>query len=97
MSFHVTSDAVLAAVSEQVSSDLAGEAAILHLGSGVYYGLNPLGSRIWSLLQRPVTAAQIRDTLVHGYDVDPGQFEADRKSTRLNSSHIQKSRMPSSA
>ena len=24
-------------------------------------------------------------------------FEADRKSTRLNSSHIQKSRMPSSA
>ena len=26
-----------------------------------------------------------------------GKFEADRKSTRLNSSHIQKSRMPSSA
>ena len=26
-----------------------------------------------------------------------GQYDADRKSTRLNSSHIQKSRMPSSA
>ena len=26
-----------------------------------------------------------------------GAFMADRKSTRLNSSHIQKSRMPSSA
>ena len=29
--------------------------------------------------------------------VDPAEFEEDRKSTRLNSSHIQKSRMPSSA
>ena len=27
----------------------------------------------------------------------PGRKERDRKSTRLNSSHIQKSRMPSSA
>ena len=27
----------------------------------------------------------------------PGEVFADRKSTRLNSSHIQKSRMPSSA
>ena len=27
----------------------------------------------------------------------PGYVEPDRKSTRLNSSHIQKSRMPSSA
>ena len=26
-----------------------------------------------------------------------GRYEGDRKSTRLNSSHIQKSRMPSSA
>ena len=29
--------------------------------------------------------------------VELGKLEADRKSTRLNSSHIQKSRMPSSA
>ena len=36
-----------------------------------------------------------------GFDVDPelrsAFFDRDRKSTRLNSSHIQKSRMPSSA
>ena len=30
------------------------------------------------------------------YDIDP-KIDTDRKSTRLNSSHIQKSRMPSSA
>ena len=29
--------------------------------------------------------------------VEPALIDADRKSTRLNTSHIQKSRMPSSA
>ena len=40
-----------------------------------------------------------RDPLAQGYaHVGPGQGPTgDRKSTRLNSSHIQKSRMPSSA
>ena len=32
-----------------------------------------------------------------GADLSYGRIEEDRKSTRLNSSHIQKSRMPSSA
>ena len=33
----------------------------------------------------------------HVVGATPAEFTADRKSTRLNSSHIQKSRMPSSA
>ena len=32
-----------------------------------------------------------------GFEYLPGQFKIDRKSTRLNSSHIPLSRMPSSA
>ena len=42
------------------------------------------------------TGALIDDTasLAHSHEV---RREGDRKSTRLNSSHIQKSRMPSSA
>ena len=32
-----------------------------------------------------------------GVQIWPGWYDQDRKSTRLNSSHIQKSRMPSSA
>ena len=34
--------------------------------------------------------------VIQGYENNP-EANADRKSTRLNSSHIQKSRMPSSA
>ena len=37
------------------------------------------------------------DRVVIGKDLDLARLAGDRKSTRLNSSHIQKSRMPSSA
>ena len=49
-----------------------------------------------SLYTFPWSIGNFRDSVTAGYDcwtVSHG----DRKSTRLNSSHIQKSRMPSSA
>ena len=44
----------------------------------------------------PATAGSFASTY-RGGDFDGVVFKLDRKSTRLNSSHIQKSRMPSSA
>ena len=46
--------------------------------------------------QRVVATADARGVVGLLYHVHD-RFESDRKSTRLNSSHIQKSRMPSSA
>ncbi len=65
------------AARDQVSCDLVGEAAILHLGSGVYYGLNSVGARVWALLQEPVRVERIRDTLLTEYNVEPEQSERD--------------------
>jgi hypothetical protein len=62
---------------DQVSSDLAGETAILNLKNGVYYGLDPVGSRIWTLVQEPTTFGQIRDTLLGHYDVEKVTLESD--------------------
>ena len=62
---------------DQVSCDLAGEAAILNLKNGIYYGLNPVGARIWALIQEPVTFAQIRDALLDDYDVERLSLESD--------------------
>jgi hypothetical protein len=62
---------------DQVSSDLGGEVAILHLKSGTYYGMDVVGARIWSLLQEPRTVKEIRDVLVSEYKVDPGRCESD--------------------
>ena len=49
--------------------------------------------------QLPINGRSIVNLLVTVPGLEPGQIRSygDRKSTRLNSSHIQKSRMPSSA
>ncbi len=67
----------MVAVSDQVSCDLGGEAAILHLKNGVYYGLDPVGARVWSLLQTPRNLAEIRDALLEEFEVQPERCERD--------------------
>ena len=60
-----------------VSCDLAGEAAILNLKNSVYYGLDPVGASVWSIIQEPKTFAQIREALLGIYEVDGSQLEVD--------------------
>src|SRR5260370_36755981 len=68
---------IVVAVKDQVSCDLAGEAAILNIKSGVYYGLEPVGARIWSLVQDPRTVAEVRSAILNEYDVDPERRARD--------------------
>jgi hypothetical protein len=65
------------AVKDQVSCDLAGEAVILNLKSGVYYGLNAVGARIWQLIQAPRTVASVWETLHSEYEVEPDRCAQD--------------------
>ena len=81
---------VVVAASEQISCDLGGEEVILDLSNGVYYGLNPIGSRIWSLIQAPQPVQTIIDILLCEYDVDREEctrqvysFLADLSDRRL--------------
>ena len=67
----------IAVSADQVSCDLGGEAAILNLKNSVYYGLDPVGSTVWSLIQEPRTFAEIRDALLGIYDVDSTELESD--------------------
>jgi hypothetical protein len=60
-----------------VSCDLGGEAALLNLKSGVYFGLNPVGATIWKLLGEPRTIGYIRAAILENYAVEPEQCEQD--------------------
>lgn len=53
---------------QQVSADLAGEAVILSLTNGVYYGLDPVAARIWELVQERRTVASVRDALLDEFE-----------------------------
>jgi ornithine carbamoyltransferase len=65
------------AATNQVSSDLGGETAILNLKNSVYYGLDAVGTRIWELMQEPRTVNEIRDALLEEYEVEPDRCERD--------------------
>jgi hypothetical protein len=72
-----TDESRIVATKEQIFCDLAGEAAILSLKNGVYYGLNPVGARAWNLVQVPRTFAELRETLLGEYEVDASSLEFD--------------------
>lgn len=60
-----------------LASEVRGEAVILNLHSGTYYGLDEVGTRIWQLVQQPTSLGEIRETLISEYEVDPDLCERD--------------------
>jgi hypothetical protein len=62
---------------DQISADLAGEAAILNLKSGIYYSLNEMGATIWRLVHEPKTIEEIESFLIAEYDVEADRCASD--------------------
>ena len=77
MSPTISVRSIVVAAKDQVSCDLAGEAAILNIKNGVYYGLDPVGARIWNLMQAPREVAEIQNTITNEYDVEPERCARD--------------------
>jgi hypothetical protein len=72
MTEQINEHSIVVAVPAQVSADLPdGEVVILNMADGVYYGMNPVGGRIWSLISQPRRVGEIRDTLLNEYDIEP--------------------------
>ena len=66
----ISLNSVVVAAQEQISTDLDGECVVLELKSGEYFGLNELGSRIWSLVSEPMSVNEVRDSILNEYEVD---------------------------
>jgi hypothetical protein len=73
----VTRETVVVATERQVSAQLDGEAVVLSLRDGIYYGLDAVGARVWELVQESRTVGAIRDAVVAQYDVDADRCEQD--------------------
>lgn len=73
----ISLESTVVARPDQVSCDLAGDAVILNLHSGVYYGLNEVGAQVWELIKSPVRVAAICERLVADYDVERARCEQD--------------------
>lgn len=73
----VSPQSVLSAAPDQMASEIVGETVILGLTAGRYYGLDPIGSRVWQLIQTPTSFAEVSRTIVAEYDVEAARCEAD--------------------
>jgi hypothetical protein len=67
----------LVVADDVVSCDLDGEAAILNLKDGVYYGLDPIGAKIWNLIQKPIKLNDVVEIIWDEYDVDINRCKDD--------------------
>ena len=50
---------------------------LLHLGTGVYFGLDPVGTRVWQLLAEGRSLPEILELLTDEYDVGKRRAAAD--------------------
>jgi Coenzyme PQQ synthesis protein D (PqqD) len=53
------------------------EMAILNLQNSTYYGLDPVGAFIWSLMQRHTSVRELRDAMLKKYEVDEQRCERE--------------------
>ena len=60
-----------------VSRELDGEAVILNLESGVYFGLDPIGTRIWQLCQEFASIRSVWEAMQKEFDESPETLHAD--------------------
>lgn len=55
---------------DAVCRALGDEAVVLNLASGMYYGLNTAGLRVWQVLEQGGSLDSARDAIVAEFDVD---------------------------
>ena len=73
----ITINSIVVVADEVVSCDLDGEAAILDIKDGIYYGLDPVGAKIWNLIQKPMVLEEVIKIILNEYEVDKDQCTND--------------------
>jgi hypothetical protein len=70
-------DRVFRVSPDAIFRDLDGEAVVLDLGRGHYFGLNAVATRIWRLIEEGAPVGRIVATLASEYEADPAVIETD--------------------
>jgi len=62
---------------EVLLQEVGGEAVLLDLASEQYFGLDPVGTRIWALLGEDDRLQYVHDTLCVEYGAEPARIGPD--------------------
>ena len=70
-------DSTVAASDDAVFREMDGESVLLNLETGMYFGLDEVGTRVWRLAADNGSLRAIRERLVEEYDADAPTIERD--------------------
>ena len=73
----VTFDSILRRSDDVLFQEVGGEAVLLDLASEQYFGLDPVGTRIWELLDGQTALEQVHATLCGEFDAPAERIQAD--------------------
>jgi hypothetical protein len=73
----MTASSVLRPSPDVIFRELEGEAVLLDLASGRYFGLNAVGTRIWMLLESGSTVGDAAAALAAEFEADADQIARD--------------------
>ncbi len=63
-----------------LAQDVGGEIVLLHVGTGVYYGLDTVGASIFNVVTTAESVAAACDALLAQYDVEADRLRGDVES-----------------
>lgn len=60
-----------------VCAELDGEAVLLNIDTGLYFGLDPVGTAIWNALTAGATADEIAARVIEQFDAPADEIRSD--------------------
>lgn len=73
----VTLASTIVRSADVLAQEVGGEAVLLDMASEQYFGLDPVGTRIWELLGEARALADVHARLCEEYDAPAERIEAD--------------------
>lgn len=70
-------DQIVTLSAEVVFQEIGGESVLLDLRTSTYFGLDPVGTRIWQLLAADGQVGRVVEQMLAEYDVARPRLEAD--------------------
>lgn len=77
MTCEIDSDSAISIARDVVFREINGEAVLLNLQTGQYFGLDEVGTAIWSLLASRRTVHAVLEGLAERYEAPRERLEAD--------------------
>ncbi|NJD90496.1 MAG: lasso peptide biosynthesis PqqD family chaperone [Geobacter sp.] len=73
----ISLESTISQIDDIVASDIEDEKVMMSIEKGEYFGLEPIGSRIWEMMATPVKVSAIIDAMLNQYDIDRQTCEND--------------------